>query len=461
MGGAMDRPRVLIVDDSEMDRSNLIDMLGDGYDVVEAADGAAAVRIMESGREGLSIVLLDIFMPELDGFGVLTRMNGEGWIADLPVVVISTDSDPAHIERAYELGVTDFIGRPFNASIVRRRVVNTILLYAKQRKLAELAAASGNGDTVQVMYGAHGASDRTLALLEHERMKYRFFASLTNEVQFEYGLSPSVLTVFGGGAERLGLPGTVREPESDSRVLAVMGIDDMKALAGALRATSPDDPVVEYEFLQRFGGTERWTRVIARATWSSDGPPRYMGAIGKAMDVHEEKTRMEGLARMASTDALTGLLNRNGAKDKIGRRMSVRPDGKFAVLLMDMDKFKSANDTYGHQFGDEVLKYMADRIRSAIRAGDVAVRVGGDEFLVFLEYKDDLEPVVERIYAKLSGGSCGPFPVSVSLGAASSEDVGSDYDVMFKAADEALYAAKEAGRGRFQLYRDMDPGRKQ
>ena len=151
----------------------------------------------------------------------------------------------------------------------------------------------------------------------------------------------------------------------------------------------------------------------------------------------------------------------NGAKDKIGRRMSVRPDGKFAVLLMDMDKFKSANDTYGHQFGDEVLKYMADRIRSAIRAGDVAVRVGGDEFLVFLEYKDDLEPVVERIYAKLSGGSCGPFPVSVSLGAASSEDVGSDYDVMFKAADEALYAAKEAGRGRFQLYRDMDPGRKQ
>ena len=153
-------------------------------------------------------MLLDIFMPELDGFGVLTRMNGEGWIADLPVVVISTDSDPAHIERAYELGVTDFIGRPFNASIVRRRVVNTILLYAKQRKLAELAAASGNGDTVQVMYGAHGASDRTLALLEHERMKYRFFASLTNEVQFEYGLSPSVLTVFGPG--RSGSPSRIR-----------------------------------------------------------------------------------------------------------------------------------------------------------------------------------------------------------------------------------------------------------
>lgn len=448
----MDKYRVLVVDDSEMNRSILADMLGDGYDIVEAADGAEAVRILESGHESFSIVLLDIFMPVMDGFGVLAEMDGRHWIDGLPVVVISADSDPDHIEKAYNLGVTDFIARPFNASVVRRRVVNTILLYAKQRQLEELAAANGNPDVVRDMYGAHGASDRTLALLEHERMKYRFFASLTNEIQFEYGLSPSVLTVFGGGAERLGLPDMIRDPASDPKVLAVMKSDDIRALSGALRATSPDDPVVEYEFRQ---GDGRWTCIVARATWSPDGPPRYVGAIGKAMDVHDEKTRMEGLKRMASTDALTGLLNRNGAKEKIARRMAARPDGKFAILLMDMDKFKSANDTYGHQFGDEVLKHMAGRIRAAIRAGDVAVRVGGDEFFVFLEYKGDLEPVVERIYAKLSGGFYGSFPVSVSLGAASSEDAGLDYDAMFKAADEALYAVKETGRGRFLLYRDV------
>ena len=451
----MDKHRVLVVDDSEMNRSILADMLGDGYDIVEAADGAEAVRILEAGHESFSIVLLDIFMPVMDGFGVLAEMNARHWIDGLPVVVISADSNPDHVEQAYELGVTDFIARPFNASVVRRRVVNTMLLYAKQRQLEALAAANGNANAVRDMYGAHGASDRTLALLEHERMKYRFFASLTNEIQFEYELSPSVLTVFGGGAERLGLPDTVREPESDPAVLAIMKPDDIRALSGALRATSPDDPVVEYEFLQGDGGDGRWTRVIARATWSPDGPPRYMGAIGKAMDVHEEKTRMEGLRRMASTDALTGLLNRNGAKDKIGKRMASRPDGKFAILLMDMDKFKSANDTYGHQFGDEVLKHMADRIRAAIRAGDVAVRVGGDEFFVFLEYKGDLMPVVERVYVKLSGGSYKSFPVSVSLGAASSEDAGQDYDAIFKAADEALYVVKETGRGRFLLYRDV------
>lgn len=128
--------KILIVDDSEMNRAILADILGGEYAVLETGDGVEAVAELKRHAGTISLVLLDMVMPRMDGFGVLEAMNGRGWTKEIPVIEISAQSGPELVSRAYDLGACDFIGRPFDAQIVRRRVTNALLMYAKRRKLA-------------------------------------------------------------------------------------------------------------------------------------------------------------------------------------------------------------------------------------------------------------------------------------------------------------------------------------
>lgn len=131
-------PKILIVDDSDINRDMLADILETDFEIIEARDGAEAVSCLRTYGIELSLVLLDIVMPRMDGFGVLTVMNSYKWIQDIPVIMISSDNSPSSIARAYEMGATDFIQRPFDATVVNRRVQNTIMLYGKQRRLVGL-----------------------------------------------------------------------------------------------------------------------------------------------------------------------------------------------------------------------------------------------------------------------------------------------------------------------------------
>ena len=673
------KQRILIADDSEMNRSILADMLGDEYEILEAENGLEAVSAIQKYRTEIDLVLLDIVMPEMDGFEVLTVMNRNNAIEDIPVIMISAETAPAHIERAYNLGVTDFITRPFNALVVHRRVVNTTLLYAKQKKLVGMVAdqiyererqsslmidirshivefrngesgqhvvhirtltelllrrlviktdrypispsditlistasalhdvgkisipgeilnkpgrftdeeftimkrhtvigsdmmeavpVQGSGPLVKVArdicrwhherwdgrgypdglkgdgipisaqivaladvydaltsprvykpafphekavemilkgecgafnpllleiltevapqlpeeledrsgertaqmemrsvaqemhhYEELSASERTLQLLEHERMKYSFFAAMSQEIQFEYTADPSMVTLNAWGANRLGLKETVMEPHGSDKVRDILSDGDMEGLAHALRNTTPAQPVIRYECKITLNGEERWCRIIARATWNAEEPPQYTGAIGKAVDIHDSRVMLDNLERMATHDPLTGLLNHVSAKKRIEERVEGRPDGQFALAIFDLDYFKNANNTFGHIFGDEVLKFLADKLRESIRGADIAARVGGDEFLLFLEYRGELDPIISRIYHTISDSAYEQFPISLSMGIARTEVVGTDYETMFHAADQALYRVKRSGRGRYDYYdesmRDM------
>lgn len=123
--------RILIMDDSEMNREILTGILEDEYDIVEAEDGKKAIVIMEEGLYSFSIVLLDITMPELDGFGVLQVMQQRNWLKELPVIIISAETSNEYIGHAYEMGVSDYFSRPFDARIVNTRVRNTIALFER------------------------------------------------------------------------------------------------------------------------------------------------------------------------------------------------------------------------------------------------------------------------------------------------------------------------------------------
>ena len=135
----MERQTILIVDDAEMNRMMLCDMLGDQYDYVEAADGREALRILEK-NVAIDLVMLDINMPEMNGFEVLEEMNRYHWIDEVPVIMITAEESVESMEHAYSLGVTDYIPRPFNVYIVRRRVENTLNLYVNQKRLMRLVS---------------------------------------------------------------------------------------------------------------------------------------------------------------------------------------------------------------------------------------------------------------------------------------------------------------------------------
>ena len=132
------RYTILVADDSEMNRSILRAMLEESYDIVEAEDGLQAIATLQQMEQEISLVLLDIVMPNVDGFGVLSAMNKYNWIDSVPVIMISAENTREFIERAYDMGVTDYISRPFDMMVVRRRVINTLMLYAKQRRLAAM-----------------------------------------------------------------------------------------------------------------------------------------------------------------------------------------------------------------------------------------------------------------------------------------------------------------------------------
>lgn len=667
------KQKVLIADDSEMNRSILTDMLGEDFEIIEAVDGKQAVTMLQKHNLEFSILLLDIVMPEMDGFEVLAMMNQYHWIEDVPVIMISAETSPSYIERAYELGVTDFVSRPFDELIVRRRVLNTIMLYAKQKKLVGLVSDQiyekeknsdlmvnilshivefRNGESglhvlhiqtitemllkklVQItgqyrlsasdisligkasalhdigkiaipdeilnkpgrftpeeyeqmkthaaigasmleelpFYGdeplvkiayqicrwhherydgkgypdglkgeeipiaaqivsladvydaltskrvykdaySHekaiqmivngecgvfnpvlleclqaigesirselqvnspnqhsqreiqnvtaeilrheelGVSERTLRLLEHERTKFQFFASLSQEIQFEYTTQPPMLSVYDWGAHQLGLNEIIMNPEEDEKLIEVIGKDNLHQLTEKLHKTTPENPVAQIDCEIQINGSPRWSRIISRTMWFDEENPQCTGAIGKVVDIHEERLQMAALRHRASHDLLTGLMNHTYAREYIQQRIKSRPDGNFALVIFDLDHFKQANDNYGHSFGDQVLQYVADKLSRSIRGEDVAARVGGDEFLIFLEYKTDLEAAIQRIFRTLTGEFNG-FPISLSMGIATTEDGENEYDALFHRADQALYAVKRGGRGHYRYYDD-------
>ena len=150
---------ILIVDDSALNRMVLIEILGkENYTFLEAENGQQAVELLDSHPE-VDLLLLDITMPEIDGFGVLETMNQYHWIEETPVIMISAEDADSFIERAYDLGASDYITRPFDARVVCRRVSNTLMLYAKQKRLVQMVA--------EQVYEKEKVSNTMISILSH------------------------------------------------------------------------------------------------------------------------------------------------------------------------------------------------------------------------------------------------------------------------------------------------------
>ncbi len=671
MESVFDKKKILIVDDSEINRSLLSDMLDDEYEIIEAENGMEASAILHEHEHEISLMLLDIMMPVMDGFETLEAMNKNGWIKDIPVIMISAETVPSYVDRAYDLGVQDFINRPFDERTVCRRVVNTILLFAKQKELSHMVmnqimekendnklmieilsnivefrngesglhvlhirvlteiilkwlidnseyglseddiylicnasalhdigkisiaseilnkpgrltdeefkimkghALEGarllqdipmreNEPLIQLGYqicrwhherfdgrgypdglkgeeipiaaqvvaladvydaltskrvykpafshekavdmilngecgvfnpvlltclkelsetleeelrqrsegqnfqeealdavehmmesGELDVSDRTLKLLEHERVKYQFFAELSQEIQFEYTTTPEMVILSEWGAKYLSMPETILNPKKDDFGTVLFAPKDFEDFLARLESTTPENPMVEEKYLMNINGHTRWSKVVARSMWASWEPPEYTGAIGKIVDIHEEQEKMDRLKLIAAHDSLTGLLNHKAAKSQISAILEQDDEKKYIMIVFDLDHFKMANDTFGHLFGDEVLKYVAETMKKNTRNFDIVARMGGDEFLLFMPYKDEMESLVQRIFNLLHSEYNG-FSIKVSMGVSCAKECNGKYDVLFHMADEALYEVKRNGRDNYCFYK--------
>ena len=162
------KQKILIVDDTEFNRALLTDMLMQEYEILEAVDGLEAITVINKHSEEISLILLDIVMPRMDGFEVLAILNQSGLINTIPVITISSETSSINIDRAYDLDVTDYIARPFDGRTVQRRVKNTLLLYTKQKQLESLV---------------------TEQILEKEKTNLLMVEILSNIVEFRNGES--------------------------------------------------------------------------------------------------------------------------------------------------------------------------------------------------------------------------------------------------------------------------------
>ena len=670
------KQKILIADDSEMNRSILTDMLGEEFDILEASDGLEAIEQIEKYDDQISLVLLDIVMPNLDGFGVLAKMNEKHWIQDIPVIIISSENASSFVERGYELGATDYIQRPFDTLVVRRRSLNTIMLYGKQKALKGLieeqiykrekeqslmidilshAVEFRNGESgmhvlhvhtitemllnrlvqktdkypltqkqihlignasalhdigkisipaeilnkpgrftpeefaimkahtvegakmlgdipfrrnealIKVGYEicrwhherydgggypdglkgdeipiaaqvvsmadvydaltservykpaytheealamiAHGecgafnpllleclqdisdalkqelhvmsfghatedsirdtvtkllktdgsdVSQRSIQLLEHERMKFRFLSDISRELIFEYIAVPEMIKLSEWSAESLGVPEKILDPANNPLWTQIFSAEDFADLMGKLRATTPENSVITAKYILILNRDKTWCKVIVKALWSEGETPELEGAIGKIVDVNAETAAMNALEQKADHDSRTGLLNHNAAKKRIGDILANAGGRKYALAVFDLDNFKQANDVYGHLFGDEVLEEVAIRMKNNIRSTDIAARMGGDEFILFMEYKDDIEPQIQRVFKRLTVPHK-QFAVGVSMGIATTENFTGTYEELFARADAAMYDIKRDSKNCYKFYREGMP----
>ena len=668
----INRQRILIADDSEMNRAMLAEMLGKEYEILEAVNGEEAIAMLHQYEGGISLIMLDIMMPVMDGFEVLAFMNKNHWIEEVPVIMISSENSAEYVEKAYELGVTDYINKPYNALVVYRRVRNTLMLYARQRKLAgmvrdqiyekekneslminilshivefrngesglhvlhintitgllldrlvqktdkynlswtdrslittasalhdigkigiddkilnkpgrltaeefeimkkhSLIGASmlenleqykdeplvkfayqicrwhherydGKGypdglkgeeipisaqvvsmadvydaltservykkafshekamemilagecgtfnplllecleelqDEIQEQLKENSpgemnkrqtqhiaeevlqtqeisVSERTRCLLEYERMKYHFFVSMSKEMRFEYSVSPAMLTFTKWASRTLGVKEINLTPDDNEELMTVIGRENMKRFDRLMKKTSVDKPIIETDVEMNISGKMHTYRVIARAVWSEDEVPEYIGCLGKIIDIYEDhKDHTSDINDIVGVDIVTGVYTQYCAKKKIQELLAVYPDKKFILMLIDLDSFSNANREYGHLFGDQVLRYVGDVIRKNVDTHAVEARAGGDEFLVFQEYTEGSEEMLRTLSRNLNG-FYRDFSISVSIGAARTEKYGMDYESLFQYADQALSAAKKSGTGDFRFY---------
>lgn len=425
------RHRILIADDESTGRLLLQAAIEKaGFEVCVAHDGAAALR--EFRARPCDLVMLDVEMPGMNGYEACARLRLEAG-NDLPIVMVTGMDDIESVERAFDAGATDFISKPINWTLIGYRV--RYLLRGHQ-----------------VLQDLHEANAHYSAILN---------------------ALPDTLLHLDAGARVLDVRLAPRTRELGSLIVSGRCLTEClsepvaaKLIAAVSRAqTTNEVNTLEFSLELRPGATHHYeARLVG-------GPGRQTLCLIR--DVTERKEAEANIYRLAYFDSLTDLPNRQSFSDRLEREVhrAHRDNELLAVLFIDLDGFKNINDSLGHGAGDQLLRWVADRLRQGVRPQDMVARgehgtsevelarLGGDEFTVLLPKLRNTEAALAVAY-RIHELMHRPFLVegrqvtlTASIGIALYPNDGEDAATLLKHADTAMYHAKERGRNNSQLYR--------
>ncbi|WP_163269792.1 PleD family two-component system response regulator [Chelativorans alearense] len=448
--------RILVVDDIAANLRLLeARLLAEYYEVVTARSGQDAIEICECSK--VDVVLLDVMMPGMDGFEVCRRLKSDPATTHIPVIMVTALGQPADRVRGLEAGADDFLTKPAKDLQLLTRVKSLVRLKALTDELRLRAATTRNIGIEQLLEKKSGDVEETpsVLLLDDDAATGRRIKRLLQGT-FDLDVAEE---------PQAGLRQAVEGAYECIMVSTGFTDYDPLRLCSQLRAleTTRLVPIV---LLAGEGDEERIIRGLELAV--NDyvlHPVERQELIARLRTQIRRKRYNDSLrssvaqtVEMAVTDPLTGLHNRRYLDSHL-RSLFDRSTARkrpLSVMMADIDRFKSINDTFGHDAGDAILKAFAGRLRKNLRGIDLVCRYGGEEFVVVMPDTELVvaEKVAERIRAEIASG---PFTtsegdnaidVTASLGVASTRMPGDTVEALMKRADRALYEAKTRGRNR-------------
>jgi two-component system cell cycle response regulator len=447
--------RVLVVDDV-LANVKLLEarLTAEYFQVVTAMSGQEALDVC--ARSQCDIVLLDVMMPEMDGFEVCRRLKADPATHHIPVVMVTALDQPSDRVRGLEAGADDFLTKPVSEIALLARVRSLSRLKMMTDELRTRAATSsqiGIADALGEVPSDDGLGGRVLIVDDRASSYERLAASLRAQHTVDVESEPQealfrvseadydlvLVSLDLADFDALRLCSQIRSLESTRNLplLLTAGQDDNGRLLRGL-----DLGVNDY-LMRPIDRNELIARVRTQVRRK-----RYNDRL---------RANVQQSVQMAITDGLTGLYNRRYMETHLDALMerACERERPLAMLLVDIDFFKSVNDTHGHDAGDDVLREFAERLRGSVRGIDLACRFGGEEFVVVMPDADlgTASTVAERLRGRIATppfrlGSGGTLDITISIGVAGRNPGERDGDVLLKRADQALYRAKRDGRNR-------------
>ena len=444
--------RVLIVDDLAPNIKLLEARLSAEYfDVVSATNGPEAIELCREGR--CDIVLLDVMMPGMDGFEVCKRLKADPMTMHLPVVMVTALDQPTDRVRGLEAGADDFLTKPVDemALIARVRSLTRLKimldeLRARANTSANLGLTSrepndGERGRILLVEDRPSSSDRIVTFLrDFHAIEIESYPQegLFRAAENNYELVIVSLNLVDFDALRL--CSQLRSLER-TRSIPILLLSDLEDRQRVLRGL--DLGVNDY-IMRPIDRNELVARVRTQLRRK-----RYADSL---------RENVQAAIELAVVDPLTGLNNRRFLESHLANALdqAAHKGRPLSLMILDIDHFKSVNDTYGHDGGDEVLKVFAQRIKRVLRTADLVCRLGGEEFVVVMPDTPlaVAERVAERVRAAVEGdkfpvdgNASRVIPVTTSIGIAE-RGLDANADALLRRADKALYASKTAGRNR-------------
>ena len=458
------KERILIVDDTPANIDVLGAILTDEYDISVAVDGPMALDIAQSATPP-DLILLDIMMPEMDGYEVAQQLKSNETTQQIPIIFVTAKIEDSDEAFGFEIGAVDYIRKPVNPSVTLARIKSQLELKKYRDRLTRLVEEK-TSDVATTQQQLQDQLNR-LSIVKEDLNDKKAVAH-KNQVYFrELFMNSPYGIILVGKDNRI-----IRSNSSFSNLMGYSISDilnkkfpgfsvgenaenaHLKLIEQAMKG---DTVSIETKCRHKKG----YDIPISALTYPVKLSGNIQGVFVFYENISQRKIFEEKLKHQAYHDILTGIPNRLLFSERLDfaiDRQRTSVDFRFSVLLIDLDRFKSVNDSLGHQAGDELLKAVSKRISHCLRTKDTLARLGGDEFAILLpdiHEKNKLSLIASRIRRAVESSFAiqgQEVHISASIGIVMDTRSYKDANHLLRDADLAMYDAKDSGKAQFKFF---------